>query len=455
MMASLGAMVAIELAKQLPDMLQNLLPGMLPELLRIHLSDTLRGQDSQSSASHRDDDDDNINCPPLPLITQYVQPLVLAHLPGLVQKCMDENFDMDDVVAMAEINLADVGDSAIIGINEAKEECLNEIAAAEADARDRLRDVFCDGDEVCGLTPEEQEDSPGSRAERMAALGRGLPQESNSQGSSFRFRRRGSGRSQEDGAGPVLVEQTQPRGHRGQQQHPGAQPVREATTAEDHSTTDEDDTNDEDDTTDDEEDNPTDAEDDMTDRQDDAAAGHDGFGSTTPQDFEPGPQDEGNWTHELIQNDSINAAGGTGHNTAAAPPFWRPSVHSQTTNQGGGDTDGEQMETDCTPTQEDSNNSGLVDAYRRSLHAMASAFAPSTARRSRSPEVRQPDSSLSRPDMQTSGNHRSAASTHSQERNCSNTQFQYAQVVDNCFSVPSDRSSSAQPDSELEMREDP
>ena len=46
MIVSLRGMVAIELATQLPDMIWNLLSGMLPEMLRIHLSDTLYGQDS-------------------------------------------------------------------------------------------------------------------------------------------------------------------------------------------------------------------------------------------------------------------------------------------------------------------------------------------------------------------------------------------------------------------------
>lgn len=41
MIVTLRGMVAIELATQLPDMMRNLLPGMLPELLRIHLSAAL------------------------------------------------------------------------------------------------------------------------------------------------------------------------------------------------------------------------------------------------------------------------------------------------------------------------------------------------------------------------------------------------------------------------------
>lgn len=433
MIVALRGMVAIELATQLPDMMRNLLPGMLPELLRIHLSAALHSQDSESKGSHEDgeqdgdgDGEDN-NRPPPPLIANYVQPLVLAHLPALVQDFMDEQVDMDDVVDSAEMNLAEVSDAAILGIKEARDECLEEIAAAEADAWERLQAVCWDGDEVRGFTPdEEQDESPGRRAERIAAtLGRGLPRESSSQGSSITFRRRGPGRRQGTGAEPVVVAgQTQP-GGQGGQQHPGAPlPGKAATTVDDDTT--------DGDCTTDGEDNLAGEEDGMTDGEDEATAGHDDFSPTTHGDNEPGQQHDGNRTQGLIQS----PAGGPGRETAAAPPWSTSSVHSETTDQG------DRMETDCTPTQEDSNNSRLVEAYRRELHATAPAFGPGTAR-SRSPEVRQRDSSPSRLDAQTSGNVRSAASTQAEQGNCSGTQLQYAQVVDDRFSIPSNWSSPA------------
>ncbi|KAK0610268.1 hypothetical protein DIS24_g12107 [Lasiodiplodia hormozganensis] len=435
MIIALRGMVAVELATLLPDMIQNLLPGMLPEMLRIHLSDTLHGQDSQSEDSYQDEQD---NCPSPPLITQYVQPLVLAYLPGLVKKYMDDQVDTNDIIDIAESNITEECDYCITSIKEAGDECIKEIAAAEADMRERLRDVYRDGDAIRGLTPEEEE-SPDGGAQRMAALGRGLSEESDSQGSSFRFRRRRSGRWQVNGAEPVLVEQTQPRGHHGQQ-HPGASLPGKSTTTENDDTTDE-------------EDNTTDDEDLTTNRQDDATAEHDDFGPSTPGGGEIGRQDEANQLHELVQHGSINAVGRTGHETAAAPPFLRLFTHSETTNQGDGDMCN-QMKTDCSPTQEDSDMSARVEAYRRVLHATASAVGPSTVR-SRNPEVWQRESFPSRPDEQTGGNVRSAASTQADKGSCSGTQFQYAQVVDSRFSVPSDQSSQAQPDTELRRREDP
>lgn len=51
---------------------------------------------------------------------------------------MDEQVDMDDVVDSAERNLADVGNAAILDIEEARDECLGEIATAVADAWERL-----------------------------------------------------------------------------------------------------------------------------------------------------------------------------------------------------------------------------------------------------------------------------------------------------------------------------
>ncbi|EKG09069.1 hypothetical protein MPH_13945 [Macrophomina phaseolina MS6] len=447
MIVALRGMVAIELATQLPDMMRNLLPGMLPEILRNHLSAALHDQDSESKGSHEDgeqnddnDGDDN-NRPRPPLIANYVQPLVLAHLPVLVQDYMDEHVDMDDVVDSAERNLADVGDAAILDIKEARDECLGEIAAAEADAWERLQAVCWDGGEVRGFTPEdheqEQNESPDRRAERIAAtLGRGLPWESSSQGSSTTFRRCGPRRRQGTGAEPVVAAgQTQP-GGQGGQQHPGAPlPGKAATTVDD-------DTTDEDGTTDGEDDLAGE-EDGMTD-EDEATAGHDDFGPTMHGDDEPGQQHDGNRTHELSQS----PAGGPGHETAAAPPWSTSFVHSETTDEG------DRMETDYTSTQEDSNNSRLIEAYCRELHATAPAFGPGTTR-SRSPEVRQRDTSPSRLDAQTSRNVRSAASTQSEQGNYSGTQLQHAQVVDDRFSVPSDRSSPAQPATELRIREDP
>lgn len=258
-----------------------------------------------------------------------------------------------------------------------------------------------DGDKVRGFTPDEKQDeSLGRRAERIAAtLGRGLPRESSSQGSSITFRRRGPGRRQGTGAEPVVVAgQTLP-GGQGGQQHPGDPlPGKAATTVDD-------DTTDEDGTTDGE-DNLAGEEDGMTDREDEATAGYDDFSPTTHGNNEPGQQQDGNRTHELIQS----PAGGPGRETAATPPWSTSSVHSETTDQG------DRMETDYTPTQEDSNNSRLVEAYRRELHATAPAFGPGTTR-PRSPEVRQRDSSPSRLDAQTSGNVRSAASTQAEQGN--------------------------------------
>lgn len=469
MIVSLRGMVAIELATQLSDMMRNLLPGMLPELLRIHLSDTLHGQDSESEAFHQDDDEQDDNCSLPPLITNYVQPLVLAHLPGLVKKYMDEQVDTNDIIGIAENNVTEECDYCITSIKEARDECLEEIAAAEADACDRLRNVYCDGDEIRGLTPEE---SPGMGAERTAPLGPGLPQGSRSQGSSFRFRRRRLGRRQVDGVEPVLVEQTQPDENHGQQD-PGAQLVREAMTTENDDTTDEDNTINEEDDTADEEDDMHDDEDGMTDEEDDPTAGYGDLGPTTLGDYEPGRR---NRLHELVQNRNINAPGRTGHDTAPAPPVSTLSMHPEMTNQRDGDVDVDdevetvsmhvqatnpgdgnmcdQMETDCSPTEEDSDMSARVEAYRRVLHATASAVGPSTAR-SRKPEVWQRESFPSRPDEQTGGNVRSAASTQADKSSCSGTQFQYAQVVDSRFSVPSDQSSQAQPDTELRRREDP
>ncbi|KAL1615860.1 hypothetical protein SLS56_011645 [Neofusicoccum ribis] len=310
---ALRGMIAIELATLLPDMIRNLLPGMLPEMLRIHLSGTLHGQDSQSEDSHQDEQD---NGPSPPLITQYVQPLVLAHLPGLVQEYMDEHVDMNDVVDTAERSLAEVGDSAITDINEAKDECLKEIAAAQTDACERLQAVYGDCEEIRGLTPEEQEESPGRGVERMAALGRGLREESGSRGSSFRFKWSRKQRPQKNGAEPVPVERTRQGGHHGQQQ-----PGKAMTTGND-------------DTTDEDKDT---SEEETTDARYNATARHEDYCLTTLGNNEPGRQDEENRPHELIRNGNINAPGKTGHDTAAAPPFSRLPMHPEMSSQGEGD----------------------------------------------------------------------------------------------------------------------
>ncbi|KAB2573359.1 hypothetical protein DBV05_g7992 [Lasiodiplodia theobromae] len=454
MIVSLRGMVAIELATQLPDMIWNLLSGMLPGI----------------EDSYQDEQD---NRPSSPLITNYVQPLVLAHLPGLVKKYMNEQVDTNDIIGIVENNVIEECDYCLTSIREARDECLKEIAAAGTDACDRLRDVYCDGDDIRGLMPEE---SLGMGAERTPPLGPGLPQGSSSPGSSFRFRRRRLGRRQVDGVEPVLVEQTQPDGNHGQQD-PGAQLVCEAMTTKNDDMTDEDDTINEEDDTADEEDDMHDGEDGMTDEEDDATAGHGDLGPTTLGDYEPGRQDERNRLHELVQNGSINAAGRTGHDTAApAPPVSTLSMHPEMIDQGDGDIDVDdevetvsmhlqttnlgdddmcdQTETGCSPTQEDSGMSARVEAYRRQLYVSASTVEASTARL-RSPEVWQQESFLSRLDVQTGGNVRLAASAQANEGSCSGTQFQYAQVVDSRFSVPSDRSSQAQPDTELRRREDP
>ncbi|KAB2569003.1 hypothetical protein DBV05_g12319 [Lasiodiplodia theobromae] len=411
--ATLRDMVATELDKLLPDMIRNL----LPEILRILLSDTLHQQDSQNEDSHQSER----NNPSPPLIAQYVQPLVLAHLPRLIEEYMDEYDPLTDVVYAVEMSVAEAGEFAILEIKEAKDECIEEIAAAERDALERLQAVDLDGDAIRGLTPEEE--SQGGD-EGIAALGLGLPEPERSEDGSIVFKRRRKGRVQEipcgkNGAESMLVEPTQQGGHHDQPL--GAQLVGEATT-EDH----------------------------MTDEED-ATAGHEDHDSTALRD-ELGQQDKENLTHKLIQNSSTNAADGMGHETAAVPPFPRFPMHSGMTGQADSDIN-DQVETNRSDlysmTQVDSDISGRVEAYRREMYATVGAVGASTTR-SRSPEVRQWDSFPLRPDIQTGGNVRSA---QVEEGNWSVTQFQYAQAVDDRFSMPLDQDSSTQPDTELDVED--